>query len=803
VSPTFRSLRVRSYRLYASGQLLANTGVWMQRVAQDWLVLELTHGSATALGIAVGLQFLPLLLFSMWGGGLADRFLRRNVLLVTSTLLGLTALTLGILVLTGVATVPIVMGMAFLVGSIAAFDGPARQAFVSEMVDLDDLPNAVALNTASFNLGRVFGPATAGLLIAAVGSGWVFMVNALGYLAVFYALSRIRPADLNQPLSKTRSNAGSVREGLRYVRSRQDLVLVLVIAFFVGTFGLNFQLTIASMVTGTFGMGAAAFGAASTVLAVGSLAGSLAAARRGAPRIRLVVLAALAFGAAGVTVALMPTYLTFVITLPLVGVGALTLINAAQSYLQLNSDPALRGRVMGIYTLLFMGGTPLGSPLVGWIAETFGARWSIALGGIVSAIAAVVVAFLSLRSSGLEVRAHVRPRPHLHIDTPDAMSEVKPGLRLGGFSVSREPVSAAAPRVFAAPVMVAVLTLGMGLGVEPGALTGVLSGAGSPTTDATDVVATATPDPGDASELSSTKLPAIADPDINEASGMAYSQVHPGVKWIVNDSKGGQVVYGVDEAGKTVASLTLRSIYNRDWEAMAPGVDDNGDPALWIADIGDNDAQWSTLRVYRISEPTQLGDQVAEWRRVELRYPDGPHNAETFMVTPDGRLVVVTKEALGAGVYVTSKQPEFGTTVTLQRVGPAPMFLTDGAISPDGEQIALRSYTSLFLYNANAFLAQGTRGDSGTVYPLPLQPQGETLAYTDNGHIVVGTEGVDQPLYEITLPEAGRAPTPSKTEANGTTEWVVGILAILLLSGAGALVMRLRRDGRQPNSPTT
>ena len=425
MSPTFRSLRVRSYRLYASGQLLANTGVWMQRVAQDWLVLELTDGSATALGIAVGLQFLPLLLFSMWGGGLADRFRRRNVLLITSSLLGLTALALGALVLTGVATVPIVMAMAFVVGSVAAFDGPARQAFVSEMVDVDDLPNAVALNTASFNLGRVFGPATAGLLIAAVGSGWVFVINALGYVAVLYALSRIRPSDLAEPTlqrksdrhrpSHKRPDAGGIREGIRYVRSRRDLMLVLVIAFFVGTFGLNFQLTIASMVTSEFGLGAAAFGAASTILALGSLSGSLAAARRGAPRIRLVVLAALAFGAAGVTAAVMPTYITFVIALPLVGMGALTLINAAQSYLQLNTEPALRGRVMGIYTLLFMGGTPLGSPLVGWIAETYGARWSIAIGGIISAVAALVVAVISMRSSGLEVRAHARPRPHLHI----------------------------------------------------------------------------------------------------------------------------------------------------------------------------------------------------------------------------------------------------------------------------------------------------------------------------------------------------------------------------------------------------
>ena len=786
MSPTFRSLRVRSYRLYASGQLMANTGVWMQRVAQDWLVLELTDGSPTALGIAVGLQFLPLLLFSMWGGGLADRFRRRNVLLVTSTLLGLSALSLGALVLTDVATVPIVMAMAFLVGSIAAFDGPARQAFVSEMVDVDDLPNAVALNTASFNLGRVFGPATAGLLIAAVGSGWVFILNALGYVAVFYALSRIRPTDLASPTRRsTSSDAGSIRDGIRYVRSRQDLVLVLVIAFFVGTFGLNFQLTIASMVTGTFGLGAAAFGAASTILALGSLTGSLAAARRGAPRIRLVVMAALAFGAAGVTAAVMPTYITFVIALPLVGIGALTLINAAQSYLQLNTEPALRGRVMGIYTLLFMGGTPLGSPLVGWVAETFGARWSIAIGGIISATAALVVALISLRSSGLEVRAHVRPRPHLHIAPPTDLSDVRPGLRLGVSAINRTSTSiphsaasqpATSSRAMVLPAIVAALAI-------------AAAPLGGTTTE---------PSPGDAEDVTSTKLAAIADPAIDEACGLVASQVHPGVVWVINDSKGGQVVYGVDEAGETVAELSLKSIYNRDWEAMAPGVDEGGDPALWIADIGDNDAQWSSLRVYRISEPTELEDQEAAWRRVELRYPDGPHNAETFMVTGDGRLAVVTKEAIGAGVYITPEVPEFGETVTLERVGPAPMFLTDGAISPDGEQVALRSYTSLFLFNAHAFLSNGTKGDAGTVYPLPLQPQGETVAYSDDEHVLVGTEGVNQPLYLIGLPDAARAaPNPSASDGSGTTGWVLGLLAILGISGLTALVMRARGRERK------
>jgi MFS family permease len=769
-------LQVPSYRRFAVGQLLANTGVWMQRVAQDWLVLELTNGSATALGIAVGLQFLPLLLFSMWGGGLADRFQRRSVLLVTSSLLGLTALTLGALVLTGLATVPLVLAMAFLVGSVAAFDGPARQAFVSDLVDLDDLPNAVALNTASFNLGRVFGPATAGLLIAAVGSGWVFIVNAFGYLAVIVALSGIRRVASKAQTIRDAGDRGSVREGIRYVRSRADLVLVLVIAFFVGTFGLNFQLTIASMVTGTFGLGAAAFGAASTVLAVGSLSGSLMAARRGSPRIRLVVGAALAFGAAAVTVALMPTYLTFVLALPLVGVGALTLINATQSYLQLNSDPAFCGRVMGVYTLLFMGGTPLGSPLVGWVAETFGARWAIALGGIVSAAAALIAALVSMRRSGLRARAHVRPRPHLHIAAQESMTDYRPGLDLGRWSRSRVGTSSWA---LALPAAAAVM---------------LLAAVGAPASQ---------PQPGDVDDLTSTKLLTVQDPRIDEASGMVVSRLHPGVVWIVNDSKSGQIVYGVDESGRTVAELTLEDIYNRDWEAMAPGVDDSGDPALWIADIGDNDARWPTVRIYRISEPEELGSQVVPWRRVELTYQDAPHNAETFMVDESGGLVIITKEALGAGVYETSGPAELGSTQGLRRVGPAPQFLTDGAISPDGTQVALRSYTSLYLFDAQRFLSAGTDGDAGTVYPLPLQRQGETLAYTLNGQaVLVGSEGEEQPIYRIGLPPPDPQTSPADAEPEDGTPWVVGLVVIVAISGAAAVLMRTR-GRRQPSSPTT
>ena len=414
MSPTFRSLRNRNYRIYAMGQLAANVGVWMQRVAQDWLVLELSGGSGVALGVTVGLQFLPILLFSLWGGSLADRLPRRRLLIATASSIALLAAILGVMVITQVATVTIVMGMAFLLGIVTAIDAPARQALVSDMVPSSDIHNAVALNSASFNLGRVVGPATAGLLVAAVGSGWVFLINAAGYLAVVVALYQLRPEELESP-EPVRREPGVLREGLRYVAARPRLVLVMVVAFFVGTFGLNYQLTIALMTTQVFGLGPAQFGLASTVLAVGSLAGSLLAARRGTPPLRLIIVAALWFGLAAVVAAAMPTYQSFLVALPIVGAGALTLITAMQSYLQLHSAPQVRGRVMGLYMLLFMGGTPLGSPLVGWIAETLSPRWSIALGGAVSALAALAAGWALLRHENLRVQPRLRPRPHMHL----------------------------------------------------------------------------------------------------------------------------------------------------------------------------------------------------------------------------------------------------------------------------------------------------------------------------------------------------------------------------------------------------
>lgn len=723
MSPTFRSLRVRNYRRYAIGQLLANTGIWMQRVAQDWLVLELTDGSPLALGITVGLQFLPMLLLGLWGGGLADRFRRRQLLLITSTLMGVMALAMGTIVLIGLASVWLVMVLAFVLGAIAAVDNPARQAFVSEMVDRDDLPNAVALSTASFNLGRVLGPAAAGLLIAAIGTGWVFVINALGYLAVVVALKGIRSHDLRSPAPLAR-DGGELRAGLRYVWSRPSLVLVLAIAFFVGTFGLNFQLTIASMTTVEFGLGPAAFGLASTVLAVGSLGGSLAAASRGAPRIRLVVLAAVGFGAAAITVSVMPTYVTFLAALPLVGMAALTLINAAQSYLQLNSAPEMRGRVMGIYTLLFLGGTPIGSPLVGWVAATYGPRWSIALGGVVSALAALTAAGFGLRAGRLGVRAHFTPRPHLHIGTDEELENVRDGASLR----PRQD----ALHVVAGP-LVAILALV------------VTNQAGSAFVQVSGAFSAAV-------ELPAVELVRPVDTRINEASGMAQSQVHRELTWIINDSGGGPYVYGVDATGETAARLTLSGAENRDWEAMASGIDAAGKPALWIADIGDNDRHYSSVNVYRITEPTELGDQNVAWDRFEFTYPDQAHDAEALLVRPkDDRLFFVTKGAFDAAIYATSSAPQPGVAETLAKVADAPTFVTDGAVSPDGKQVALRTYTTLLLFDAATLLDHGD--DDSSAFDLPNQPQGETLAYVPRGSkVIVGSEGEQVPLFLVDLP---------------------------------------------------
>ena len=418
IAPTFRSLHNRNYRLYASGGVVSNTGTWMQRVAQDWLVLHLSHNNGVALGITTGLQFLPMLLLAPWAGTLADRWSKRRVLIATQTSMAVVGAVLGLLDVTGVVQVWHVYLLALLLGVAAAADAPARQSFVIEMVGPDDLTNAVGLNSASFNLGRVLGPATAGFLILAVGTGPVFLLNALSFLGVIVALARMRSDEL-MPMPRVPRTPGQLLEGFRYVRSRPDLVMVMAIVSVVGTFGLNFQITSALMATEVFGKGAAGYGILGSVLAVGSLSGALIGARRGRPRLRLVVLGAAAFGTVEVAAGLMPTYALFVALLIPLGLAQMTMLNAANATLQLRVDPAMRGRVMALYLAVFMGGTPIGAPLVGAVAEAFGPRWGLIGGGLISVTAAVVGGALLARRRGVVLRDEL---PWRRSVTPDRMA---------------------------------------------------------------------------------------------------------------------------------------------------------------------------------------------------------------------------------------------------------------------------------------------------------------------------------------------------------------------------------------------
>ena len=413
MSPTFRALSNHNYRLYAAGGVVSNTGTWMQRVAQDWLVLQLTNNSGTALGITTGLQFLPILLLSPYAGLVADRLPKRRLLQVTQLMMAVPAAVLGVLAVTGVAQTWHVYVLALIFGIGTAFDAPARQSFVSEMVGPDDLTNAVGLNSASFNAARVVGPAVAGVLIAALGSGVmatgaVILLNALSYGAVVFSLQRMRAGELNTP-EPAGHDKGMIRDGLRYVRSRPDLMLILAIVFFAGTFGLNFQMTSALMATEVYGKGASAYGLLGTTMAVGSLAGALLAARRGRPRHRLVILAAVGFGFAEIVAGLLPSYLFFAIWTPVLGLSALTMITAANATMQLSVSPIMRGRVMALYMMILMGGTPIGAPIVGWVGETFGARWTLIGGGGLTVLGTLIAVLVFSRARGMldpEVNDH-------------------------------------------------------------------------------------------------------------------------------------------------------------------------------------------------------------------------------------------------------------------------------------------------------------------------------------------------------------------------------------------------------------
>ncbi len=414
----FRSLSNRNYRLFASGQLVSNTGTWMQRIAQDWLVLALTH-SGVALGVVTALQFLPILLLSVWGGALADRYPKRVMLMLTQTTMGVLAGILAALTLGGVVTVWQIYVFALALGAVTALDTPARQSFVVEMVGPEQLQNAVSLNSANFNLARIVGPAISGVMIGLFssevsGSGWVFLINAVSYGAVVASLAAIRTRDL-LPAKPVERRRGQQIEGFRYLRTRPDLLAVLATVLIFGTFGLNFPVVLPLFTTGIFHAGASAYGLLSAIMAVGSLTGALLAARRGTARVRIVLGGAAAFGVLEAVSSTMPDFAAFGLLLLLTGTAALTVATTANAVMQTTVTAQLRGRVMGVYLLVFMGGTPIGSPLVGWMAQAVGVRWTLAFCGVATALSAIGAAYVLAWRTDRRILASVTSRPHVAV----------------------------------------------------------------------------------------------------------------------------------------------------------------------------------------------------------------------------------------------------------------------------------------------------------------------------------------------------------------------------------------------------
>ena len=403
-SGMFAALHNRNYRLWASGQIVSLVGTWMQRIAQDWLVLTLSDGNALAVGIVMALQFGPTLFLSVWGGVLADRYDKRRILIFTQWASAVCALVLGLLDVGGLVALWHVFLIAFALGCVSALDAPVRQSFTIEMGGKEHLSNAIALNSMTFNTARIVGPAISGVLINLIGTGWVFLLNVATFGGVLIALYLMNKKELipSEPAPRTK---GQVRDGFRYVWGRKDLRVIMVSVFMVSTFGLNFAISLAVMARNTFGLEADGYGLLSTTLAVGTLAGAAYAARRKeAPRLRTFLGAAVAFGVFEVAVGLMPTYA--LVALMLIPTGALTLTftTSAMNILQMSVPSEMRGRVMGIYMLSFLGGTPLGSPLLGWLADSVDPRAPLIVGGVISLVSGTVAGVYLLRSEGLKLR---------------------------------------------------------------------------------------------------------------------------------------------------------------------------------------------------------------------------------------------------------------------------------------------------------------------------------------------------------------------------------------------------------------
>ena len=402
----FRSLGVYNFRVWALGAIVSNIGTWMQRTAQDWLVLsELTHQNATAVGTVMACQFGPQLLLLPLTGYAADRFDQRKLLFITQGAMGIFAFALGLLTVTHRVQLWHVYIFAFLLGSAAAFDAPARQTFVSQLVAKDNLSNAVGLNSTSFNSARMIGPAVAGLLIQRVGTGWAFLLNGISFVAVIVSLLFLRKSEL-QPLKRSARGGGGLIEGVRYVVRRPDLRTPLLMILLIGTFGLNFPIFISTMAVKVFHAGADGFGLLTSIMAIGSVTAALLVARRREATIGLLLQAALLFGVACGLAAMMPSYATFALMLVFIGVSVQTFTTSTNALLQMSSDPAMRGRVVAIFLAIALGSTPVGAPIVGWVADRFGPRWSLAVAAVAGFGAALVAIRYLVTHRNLRLRRH-------------------------------------------------------------------------------------------------------------------------------------------------------------------------------------------------------------------------------------------------------------------------------------------------------------------------------------------------------------------------------------------------------------
>ncbi len=386
---TFSSLRIRNYRLYFTAQLISVSGTWMQTVAQSWLVLHLT-GSGVDLGIVVGLQFLPMLLFGPVGGLVADRINKRRLLYATQAAGGVLALVLGLLVVSHEVQLWQVYVLAAMLGVVNVFDNPARQTFIIEMVGRDDLPNAVSLNTVVMNASRVVGPAIGGVVITLVGLGVCFFINAASYIAVIIGLTMMRSADLH-PTGTVERAKGQIREGFRYVWRTPSLRNTLIAVAVIGIFAYNFTVTLALLAKDTFHGGAGTYSVLTACMGVGAVAGGLLAAHRARPTPRLLQVLALVFGGLLGAVALAPTLATAAVLIVFMGAASIGFIATANASLQLGAEPAMRGRVMALYAMAFLGTTPIGAPLVGAIAQWTSPRVSLLVGAVATILSAGIL----------------------------------------------------------------------------------------------------------------------------------------------------------------------------------------------------------------------------------------------------------------------------------------------------------------------------------------------------------------------------------------------------------------------------